>query len=313
MSRLVAQLKKPVIKIIHFPSKVHAALFQAASHGKLPCPDKLFLKWHFRVMVGKKLDFKNPVTYQEKLQWLKYYYHDPLYTQLVDKYGAREYIARTIGEEYLVPLYGVYNSFDDIPFDELPDRFVLKCTHDSGSVVICRDKATFDKEEARKILEEGLARKQFYLSREWPYKNVPPRIICEKYLEDELIEDAPDYKFFCFDGKVKALLVNSERHSPTGVKTNYYTPDWERIPMREHKFPNNPKPDSRPAKLEEMIRLAETLSAGMPHVRVDFNYVNQHIYFGEMTFYHGGGRLMFIPDEYNYVFGDWLTLPEKRR
>lgn len=308
---LPPKLKNNLIHIYHAPSRLHGRIFQAAAHGKIYCPDKLYLKWHFKVMTGRKLNLKNPVLFQEKLQWLKYYYRNPLYTQLVDKYNVRSWVAEKIGEEYLVPLYGVYENFDEIDFDTLPNEFVLKCTHDSGSVVICKDKQTFDVQSAQKVLEEGLARKQFYLSREWPYKNVKPRMICEKYLRDDNMENAPDYKFFCFDGEVKCFLVNSGRNSEAGLKTNYYTPNWDYIPMREDKYPNNPLKDNCPKNFQEMMNLAKILSEGMPHVRVDFNYVNDKIYFGEMTFFHGGGRLMFEPESYNELFGSWLTLPEK--
>ncbi len=311
--KLPPALKRPLIRLYHAPSRIHARLFQAAAHGKIPCPDKLYLKWHYRVFTGRKLNLKNPVLYQEKLQWLKYYYHDPLYTQLVDKFAARQWVAEKIGDEHLVPLLGVYRSFDEIDFSVLPRQFVLKCTHDSGSVVFCEDRDTFDTESARAVLEKGLATKQFYLSREWPYKGVTPRIICEAYLKDGKLSDAPDYKFFCFDGAVKYFLVNTERHSPTGVKTNYYTVDWQRLDVREDKYPNNPKEDRKPEKFDEMLRLAEILSASMPHVRIDFNYVNDRIYFGEMTFYHGGGRMMYLPEKFNRIFGDLITLPPKRR
>lgn len=307
------KLKKALIWVIHRPSKIHAWLFQAASHGRIPCPDKLFLHWMFWVFTGKKLNLANPVTYQDKLNWLKLYYRNPQYTKLVDKYAVREWIAEKVGEEFLVPLYGVYNTFEEIDFDKLPDQFVLKCTHDSGSVVLCMDKATFNKESARLKLNQGLARKQFYLTREWPYKNVIPRIICEKYLVDEQIDDAPDYKFFCFDGKAWMIMVNTERHSSTGVKTNMYDMSWTRLNAREKDYPNNPKPDIKPRKLNEMICLAEILSAGMPHVRVDFNFVNDHIFFGEMTFFHSGGRKFLQPYEFDVKMGEWLQLPEKMK
>ena len=310
-SLLPAPIKKSLIWLNHRPAKIHAWFFQAASKGKIPCPDKLFLKWMFKVFTGQKLNLKNPLTYQDKLNWLKLYYRVPLHTKLVDKYAVREWVAEKIGEEYLVPLYGVYEQFEDIDFDKLPNQFVLKCTHDSGSVVICRDKQSFDMESAEKKIKKGLALKQFYLTREWPYKNVKPRVICEQYLYDNFIEDAPDYKFFCFNGKPKLIMVNSERRSTSGVKTNVYDLDWNLLSMREQDYPNNPKTDIKPQRIQEMIHLAEVLAKGLPHIRVDFNYVNNKIFFGEMTFFHTGGRTFFQPFEYNLLLGSWITLPEK--
>jgi len=196
---------------------------------------------------------------------------------------------------------------------KLPDQFVLKCTHDSGSVVFCKDKATFDKEAARQKLNQGLATKQFYLSREWPYKNVVPRIICEMLLVDGQSDDITDYKFMCFSSKVKMIMVITERHSSTGAKANCYDKYWTLLSVRDASFPNNPKPDIKPGKLNEMIHLAEILSAGMPHVRVDLYYLENRIYFGEMTFFDSGERKFFYPYEFNIQMGEWLQLPEKMK
>lgn len=310
-THLPKPIKKACIWLINRPSRIHAWLFQAASHGTLPCPDRLFLHWMYWVFTGKKLNLRHPVTFQDKLNWLKLYDRNPLYTKLVDKYAVREWVAEIIGKEYLVPLYGVFDSFDDIDFDKLPDKFVLKCTHDSGSVCIVKDKKSMDLPAIREKLERGLATKEFYLSREWPYKFVKPRIICEQYLEDASIDDAPDYKFFCFGGEPKFVMINSERHSETGLKTNIRDMEWNLLNARDKDYPNNPLPDPKPALYEKMVALAKVLSKGIPHVRVDFNYVNNHIYFGEMTFFHCGGRKPFIPYEFNVQIGSWLVLPEK--
>ncbi|MBR5897307.1 MAG: glycosyl transferase, partial [Lachnospiraceae bacterium] len=239
-------------------------IYKAASLGKIPFPDKAFQKWDYKIHTGRKLNLRHPVTFQEKLQWMKYYYRNPEFTKLVDKYEVRDYVKEKIGEEYLVPLYGVYNSWNEIDFSALPDAFVIKCTHDSGSVVICKNKSAFDYDAAKKKIEEGLARNQFYLSREWPYKNVKPRIIIEKYLIDEKSGDLPDYKFFCFDGKVKILESNTERQSKTGTKTDFYTPEFELIKMKEKGYPNSNKNHSKPENFDAMKQFAETLSANYP-------------------------------------------------
>ncbi len=305
-------IKRAILFIVRIPGRIKFKIYEAAARGKIPFPDRAFQKWDYKIHTGRKLNLRHPVTYQDKLQWMKYYYRNPILTKLVDKYGAREWVANKIGEEYLVPIYGIYNSWDEIDFSELPDTFVLKCTHDSGSVVICRDKKAFDFDSAKKKIEDGLARNQFYISREWPYKNVKPRIICEKFLKDDQNPDPPDYKFLCFDGHMKMMYVNTERR--TGVtRTNYYTPEFERVNIEIKPFPNNPKPDYKPAEFEKMIELAEILSKGFPFIRVDFNLINHKIYFGEMTCYDCGGRWLMEPDEYNYTFGEWITLPPKMR
>lgn len=288
-------------------------MYYAASNGTIPIPDKVFQRWDYRLHTGRRLHFRSPVTYQDKLQWLKYYYRNPAYTQLVDKYEVRKWVAEKIGEEYLCPIYGVYNKWDEIDFSKLPNAFVLKCTHDSGSVVMCKDKTQFDFAKAKEKIETGLARKQFYLSREWPYKNVTPRILCEKYLTDKNGVDSPDYKLFCFDGEVKMIQINSERSSETGVKSNFFSIDKKPVVIKEKGYDNNPNITSLPSITDEMVDLAQVLSKNIPHVRVDFNCVHNHIYFGEMTFFQGGGRLLFEPDEWNYTFGEWLKLPPKMR
>lgn len=308
---LPESIKRSLIKLSYMPEKVMLNAYYACANGKLWCPDKLFQKWDCKYFGIKKINFKNPQTYQEKLQWLKYYYHNPVMTQLVDKYRCREYIAEKIGEEHLISLIGKYDSVNEIDFDTLPEKFVLKCNHDSGSIAICKNKKEFDFEKAKEMLNKGLKRNQFYLSREWPYKNVKPCIICEKYLEDDNFSDIQDYKFFCFDGKVGFFAVYTDRH--TDMHITYYYPGWEKINMKLCKYPVSEKEDYRPENFDEMFRFAEILSKGFPEVRVDFYSVNGKTYFGEMTFYSSGGRLLFEPDEYNYKFGEMIKLPPKMR
>ena len=308
---LPGPVKKACIWLINRPSRIHAWLFTAASHGTLPCPDKLFLHWMYWVFTGQKLNLKNPVTFQDKLNWLKLYNRNPLYTKLVDKYAVREWVAEKIGEEYLVPLYGVYDTFDDIDFSKLPDKFVLKCTHDSGSVCIVKDKSKMDLEAIRQKLEKGLATKQFYLSREWPYKNVKPRIICEEMLEDTVINDIIDYKFHCFNGTPKIVGVFTGRQTHEGTKCNYYDMEWKWQDIQDCSGYPNTSLNKKPVKFTLMIDFAKKLSKGIPCVRVDFYEVNGHLYFGEMTFFDSGGRMLFHPLSVNTLLGSWIKLPPK--
>lgn len=273
-------------------------------------PDKLFLQLLFRCKMGRRLNLKNPKTFNEKLQWLKLYNRNPLYTILVDKYAVKKYVAEKIGEDYIIPTLGVWNKFDDIDFDKLPNQFVLKCTHDSGGLVICKDKSMMNIANARAKITESL-RKNYYKSfREWPYKNVPPRIIAEKYMEDESGE-LRDYKFFCFDGKVKALFIATDRYkSNEDTKFDFFDENFNHLPFTKG-HPNAKTMPGKPSCFTEMIRLAEVLSAGIPHVRVDFYEIYGKVYFGEMTFFDNSGIVAFSPAKYDEMWGEWLKLPSK--
>lgn len=261
----------------------------------------------YRLVTGKRLDLKNPRSFNEKLQWLKLYDRKDEYTQMVDKYGVREYIAKTIGEEYLFPLLGVWEKVEDIDFDSLPERFVLKCTHDSGGVIVCRDKSKFDIDSAKSRLNAWMKRNYFYCSREWPYKNVKPRIIAEKYMEDESGE-LVDYKFMCFDGVVKSCFTCTERFTPFGLKVTFFNERWERLPF-ERGYPSSSKQIAKPANYDKMMQLSQKLSKGIPFVRVDFYEADGKIYFGELTFYPGSGLEKFSPEEWDYTFGSWINIP----
>ena len=231
-------------------------------------PDKLFLSWMFRIKMGYKLNWKNPRTLNEKLQWLKFYNHNPQYTEMADKYGVREYVKKTIGEEYLIPLLGVWDKFDDIDFDKLPKEFVLKCTHDSGGLVICRDKDELDKDAAREKIGKSLARNYYYRWREWPYRDIRPRIIAEQFMEDDLLGGLPDYKFFCFDGYVDCVMVCVDRHLHD-VKFYFFDRDWKFLKpnIETQDLPDDftiPKPDG----IDEMFDIAARLSKGIPFSRI---------------------------------------------
>jgi len=302
-------LIRKIFKYLAHPGKIIIFL-NCRGYGKL-FPDKFYLKCLYRDRLGKKLNLKNPQTFNEKLQWLKLYDRKPEYTVMVDKYAAKDYVAEKIGEEYIIPTLGVWDRFEDIAFDALPDRFVLKCTHDSGGLVICRDKRTFDTESARKKITRSLKRNYFWYGREWPYKNIKPRILAEQYLEDSSGQGLRDYKFFCFDGAVHALFVATDRYTEgTEVKFDFFDENFNRLPIRNG-HDNAAVPPECPVCFPQMKRLAAILSEGIPHVRVDFYEVNGKIYFGELTFFHFGGFVRFEPEEWDEILGSWIELPGK--
>ncbi len=282
----------------------------ALSFGKL-VPDKLYLKIFYKKALGKKLDLNNPVTYNEKIQWMKLYYRKKIMTELVDKYEVRKHITKAIGEEYLFPLYGVWDSPEEIDYDALPDQFVLKCTHDSGSVIICKDKNSFDRNAANAKLKKCLCHNWYWNCREWPYKNVKPRVIAEQYMVDESNVELKDYKFFCFNGEVKAFFVATDREKgDKEVKFDFYDMELNHLPFK-HGHEWSGKPFKKPENFDEMVRLAAKLSEGWPQVRIDLYNINGRIYFGEMTFSHHSGFVPFEPEEWDYTFGEWFKLPER--
>ena len=274
-------------------------------------PDKLYLRLEFKKKLGYLLNLKNPQTYNEKLQWLKLYDRNPLYTQLCDKYEVRKYISEKIGERYLIPLYGIWDKPSDIDFSLLPNQFVLKCTHDSGSVIICKDKTTINAEKVKKILKKKMRQNYYYPGREWPYKNIKPRIVAEQYMEDCTTQELRDYKFFVFSSEVKALFIATERQKPgEDVKFDFFDSNFKHLPFRQGHENAKEIPDA-PKCFEEMKFLAVKLSKGLTQVRIDFYEVNGRVYFGEMTFYHHGGWTPFVPKEWDYIFGEWISLPVK--
>lgn len=274
-------------------------------------PDEMFIRLNYLRRMKQWPDLKNPTTYNEKLQWLKLHDRQPLYTQLVDKYEVRRFVEERIGGEYLVPLAGgPWNSFDEIDFDALPERFVLKCTHDSGGLVICRDKRTLDREKARRRISQSLQQNFYYHNREWPYKDVQPRIIAEAYMEDASTSELRDYKFFCFDGEPRMLFVASDRQTAgEETKFDFFDMDYNHLDLRNG-HPNAAVPPEKPAQFGLMRELAQKLSRGIPHVRVDLYEVNGRVYFGEMTFYHWSGMVPFDPPEWDRKLGSWIGLPE---
>ena len=306
-------IKNTILNVARFPERTKWKIYRAASLGKISFPDKAFQKWDYHIHSGRKLSFRNPQTFCEKLQWLKYYYRNPEYTRLVDKYAVREYVKEKIGEEYLVPIYGVYDSWEEIDFSKLPDRFVLKCTHDSGSVVICKDKTTFDYEAAKEKIQFCMSRNQFYLSREWPYKNVKPRIICEKYLDGDPELGLVDYKCFMFNGELKFIMTCSNRFMDGGMKISIYDRDWNKLTIGQIGESIENREIEKPQLLESIIKCAEQLSICMPFVRADFIVSNSTLFFSELTFFDSGGRKPFTPQCNEIQFGQWINLPPKMR
>ena len=269
--------------------------------------DETFIKLEFFSGMGRFPNLKNPVTYNEKLQWLKLNDIHDEYTQLVDKYEAKEYVRKIIGDEYIIPTLGIYDSFDEIVFDKLPNEFVLKTTHDSGGVVVCPEKSKLDIKAARRKLEKSLKNNYFYEHREYPYKYVKPRIIAEQYMVDESGTELKDYKFFCFDGKCKMLFVATDR-GIGDVKFDFFDTQFNHLPFNQgHPWAN--KEIKKPVGFEMMIELSEKLSVGIPHVRVDLYNINGKIYFGELTFFHFSGNVPFVPSVWDKKIGDWLKLP----
>lgn len=271
--------------------------------------DEKYIKRLFKAKMGYPLDLNNPKTFNEKLQWLKLHDRNDIYTTMVDKYAAKQYVSSIIGEKYIIPTLGVWEKFEDIDFSVLPDQFVLKTTHDSGGVVICKDKSRFDFKEAQEKINSSLKSNFYYQFREWPYKNVKPRIIAEEYMEDESTHELRDYKFFTFGGVPKALFIATERNSCAETKFDFFDADYNHLPITNG-HPNADVMPSKPQKFEEMKMLAAKLSQNIPQLRVDFYEANGRVYFGELTFAHWGGFVPFEPKEWDKIFGEWILLPK---
>ncbi len=279
-------------------------------------PDKPYLSLKFYKTFGRFPSWENPQTFSEKLQWLKIYDRKPEYTMMVDKYAVKKYVADIIGEEYVIPTLGVWEKPEDIDWDSLPNQFVLKTTHGGGNdgVVICQDKRKFDKKMAMEKLNENLKTDLYKIWREWPYKDVTKRVLAEEYIEPRPdIMDLPDYKFFCFDGKVKGLFVATERQKVGAeVKFDFFDADFNHLPFRQGHDHAAITP-AKPENFDLMKKAAELLSKGYPHMRVDFYDIGNKVLFGELTLYHFSGMMPFEPTHWDKVFGDMLTLPSEKR
>lgn len=272
-------------------------------------PDKLFIKWHFRLLLGYKLDLKHPKTFNEKLQWLKFNDIRPEYTKMVDKVEAKDYVQSIIGSKYIIPTLGIWDSVDKIDWESLPEQFVVKSTGDSGGVVVCKDKQKLNIEEAKKKLQTLGSRDYTAISKEYPYKNVPHRYIAEAYVEDESGYELKDYKIFCFDGEPRFLFVATGRQQHD-TRFDFYDLDFNHLPVLNGHANADVWP-VKPENFDEMLEVARKLSQGIPHVRVDLYNVRGKIYFGELTFFHWSGMVPYEPQEWDYRFGEYLKLPNR--
>ncbi|MBR4657466.1 MAG: glycosyl transferase [Oscillospiraceae bacterium] len=292
-----------------FPRKYRGKLMDALMF----LPDKPYIRLFYYAATGKFPNLKNPKGYNEKLQWLKLHDRHPEYTTLADKLAVKDYIDERLGKGYCFTTLGTWNSFDEIDFGSLPNRFVLKCNHDSGSVKIIHDKSRLtaaDYKELRDFYQYRLKYDFFYAGREYPYRNIPRRIMAEEYMENT---DCPgqslaDYKFFCFDGEPKLLLLASGRGNHHHSE-DYFDMDFNHLSEIRNGWEPSAVPPKKPKCFEEMKQMAAILSAGITHVRMDFYEIGGKPYFGEYTFFSGGGYELFRPEEWEQRLGDWIHLP----
>lgn len=278
--------------------------------GLLRMRDEDYVRLMYKLTMGRTLNLESPKDFNEKMQWLKLYDRNPKYTELVDKYRVKGYIAKKIGEEYIVPTIGVYEKFDDIDFEKLPNQFVIKCTHDSGSFIIVKDKKNLNVASARKKITKCLKKNYYYFAREWPYKNVEPRIIIEAYLG----EDINDYKVQCFKGEVDNILVCDGRFSDRGVRYYYFDPDWNYL---AYSYYDDINEDTfsypKPKMIDKIVELSSIIGKDFDQIRVDWYIVKNKIYFGELTFYTNGGFDNTITHEADAKLGKKLILRKKEK
>jgi len=273
--------------------------------------DRFFLERKFKYIMDRSLNLDIPKTFNEKIQWLKLYYHNPILTSLVDKVEVKDYVAKKIGDKYIIPTLGVWDSFDKIDFDKLANQFVLKTNHDFGGIIICKEKENFDYQSAKLKLSAHLKRNFYSMEREWAYKNVKPRILAEEYLGILGDDDVKDYKFYCFNGEPKILLVSSGRQNKTEeMKWNFYDVEFNLLRFTKSNKSNDYSVE-KPKNFELMLELSKALSENFPFVRTDFYNISGEIYFGELTFYPGAGYGKFEPEEWDYKLGSYLSLPNK--
>lgn len=303
--------KDTIKKWVNNPWKIGISLARRGWLNALS--DKVYLSIMYRANFGKKLDWENPTTFSEKLQWLKLNDRKPIYEKMVDKYEAKEFVAERIGEEYTIPVVGgPWNHPDEINYDDLPTQFVLKTTHDCGGVLICRDKAKFDVKAAREFLLQHLQREYYLHCREWPYKNVQPRIFAEVLLcGNDQAEAIRDYKFFTFNGEPKLMYIAGGRDyalkDKQVVYADFYDMEFNHVDLCiDHD--NSPIPPAKPQNFDLMVKCARKLAQGTKHLRVDFYEVNGHLYTGELTFFHCGGLHEFKTKEWDKRMGDWISL-----
>ena len=271
--------------------------------------DNQYVRLQFEVLMGYKPNLENPRTFAEKLQWLKLNVHEDIFTQMVDKYGAKDFITERVGREFTIPTIAVYDKVSEIDLDKLPEQFIIKTTHDSGTFFICRDKRNFDINKVKRALKKSLRRKYYYYEREWPYKNVKPRIIVEELLNKNG-EELHDYKFYCFNGEPKIFYITSDKGGNLPTRQDFFDIEGRHLDIEDIHYTNNPvKCPELPTNLSKMVEMAKKLAKDTYHLRVDLYEVNNKIYVGELTFYEAGGYCAFKPDKWNYTLGDWIKLP----
>ena len=272
-------------------------------------PLKLYVPIQYESVTQKRLNLEKPETFNEKLQWYKVYYKNPSFHQLADKYNVRDYIKQKIGEQYLNDLLGVYKTPKEIDFEQLPEKFVLKCVHGSGFNLIVKNKKDICFKQTIKLLKKWQKKNYYNKGKEWSYKNIEPLIIAEKFLEDSKNKIINDYKFFCFNGDIKFIQVDLER-KVNNFRCHYDT-NWQKLPFYHEKNPFYTGEAEQPSNLEDMIYVAQTLSKDIPFVRVDLYSIDNKTIFGEMTFYPSNGTNPYLPLEYNKIIGDYFVLPNK--
>lgn len=298
MNKILKYLKHPQLFLLKLDQKKFIKL-----------NDKKYIELRYFSEMGKRLNLNKPYNFNEKLQWLKLYNRKDEYTIMCDKYLVRDYISNTIGEQYLIPLIGVYDKFDDIDFLKLPNKFVIKCSHDSGSIVICENKDNFDINKAKKIINSKIKKDYYRFGREWPYKNIVPKIIVEEYMEDIKCGELIDYKLFCFNGEPNIKLICSKRRSKKGVCETWFDKNWELLDIKEggHDIDSSVR---KPINYKLMDDLSRKLSKTIPFLRVDWYEIDGKLYFGELTFYPASGYERFSPENWNDIMGKMIKLPK---
>lgn len=290
-------------------------LYSLSSRGLLNwMPDWMYLKIMYYARLDKRLNLANPHTFNEKLQWIKLYDRRPVYTMMVDKYEVKKYVSSLIGEKYIIPTYGVWKSFDEIDFGQLPNQFVLKCTHDSGGLIICRDKEQLSICDTKKKINDCMKKNFYWHGREWPYKDVNPRIIAEKYMVDESGNDLKDYKVMCFNGVPRLIELHKGRFTDHQTQ-DFYDTNWNKTTISQNgtsTYQVSSDTVPCPNTLDEMLSLSAVLSKGIPHVRVDWYSIVDRLYFGELTFFDGSGFDPYDDPNDDELLGSWITLPNRK-
>lgn len=302
------------MKLLEYLKKPSKFFIVLDNFGIIRLSDITKIKLEYKFRFNKKINLKEPKTFNEKLQWLKLYYRKNEFSTMVDKYDVKDYVGGIIGKEYLIPTLGIYEKFEDIDFEKLPNQFVIKCTHDSGSIVICKDKEKFDKKNVRKIINKFMKRKYFYIHREWPYKNLKPRILIEPFLKDKNnnIGVLDDYKIMCFNGTPKLIELHRNRGNLNHTQ-DFYDINWNKTNIKQPEEKMSNIDFKKPETFDLMIKFSEKLSKNLPHIRVDWYEVNGKLYFGELTFYDGAGLYPFEPESYDELLGSWIDLSKSTK